>query len=245
MGNPYETRRYVDEYLLFHYGRPRELCPYTFVPAGVLDFHRRLKEECLLPVRSRAGTSALDIGCAVGRFAFELRQVVGEVVGIDNSHAFIKTARRLAKRRTTSIRVLESGARYSRTKVSIPKRVRTDGVQFEVGDAMNLRRVLGSGAKFDIVAGINLLCRLPSPEKFLRQLPDLVKPGGQVILASPFSWLENFTEKKAWLEPADVIDALRPKFKLAQRRDIPFLIREHRRKFQLVISNVMTFRRVG
>src|SRR5436305_958572 len=120
MGNPYETRRYVDEYLLFHFGKPRDLCPYGIVPKGLLEFHRRLREECLLPVGSGRGTAGLDIGCAVGRFAFELRRVVDEVTGIDNSQAFITTARRLATKRTASIRVLESGTRYSTMTISIP-----------------------------------------------------------------------------------------------------------------------------
>lgn len=243
MGNPYESRRYVDEYLLFHFGRPRELFPHRIVPGEIFRFHERLRTECLLPVRGGKRTRALDVGCAVGRFTFELAGVVDEAVGIDNSRAFIRAARRLAKTRTATIRVLESGARYSTTQVSIPKRLRTGGVRFEVGDAMDISRLVRAGKGFDIVAGINLLCRLPSPRKFLRQLSSVVKPGGQLLLASPFSWLENFTPKKDWMEPEAVIEALRPEFKLARRRDVPFLIREHRRKFQLVISDVMTFRR--
>jgi hypothetical protein len=34
---------------------------------------------------------------------------------------------------------------------------------------------------------------------------------------------------------------LRPHFRLARRGDLPFLIREHRRKYQLVVAEVFTF----
>lgn len=245
MANPYESSRYVDEYLLFHFGKARDLFPYQILPAEILKFHERLRTECLLPVAKRGGTRALDIGCGVGRFTFELTRVVDEAVGIDNSRAFIRTARRLATTGTASIQILETGAHYKETRVSIPNGLRKDKVRFAVGDAMDLSALTRRGEMFDVVAGINLLCRLPSPEKFLRQLSVLVKPGGQLLLACPFSWLENFTPQKEWLRPERVISTLRPKFKLARRRDLPFLIREHRRKFQLVVSDVMTFHRAG
>src|SRR4051794_39585534 len=241
--NPYETKRYVDEYLLFHYGRSKELCPYGFVPSELLQFHKRLREQCLLPLQSRSAIRALDIGCAVGRLTFELALLFDEVRGIDNSQAFINTARQLAKKRSATIRVLESGGHFSNNRIFLPKAFRGDRVRFAVGDALDLGANTFTNATFDLVTGINLLCRLPSPRKFLQQLPKIVKPGGQLILGSPFSWLENFTAKKEWLGAEEVIKALRPHFKLAQRRDLPFMIREHRRKFQLVVSDVMTFRR--
>jgi hypothetical protein len=38
---------------------------------------------------------------------------------------------------------------------------------------------------------------------------------------------------------------LRPHFRLARHGDLPFLIREHRRKYQLVVAEVFTFIRRG
>ena len=52
-GNAYETRRYLNEYLLFHYGRPRDICPFGFIQGKLLSFHERLRKECLLPLRAR------------------------------------------------------------------------------------------------------------------------------------------------------------------------------------------------
>jgi hypothetical protein len=91
----------------------------------------------------------------------------------------------------------------------------------------------------------NLLCRLPEPQQFLKMLASLVQPGGQLLLATPFSWLETFTPVSAWLggkHPQDrsgwevLEEILSPHFELEEKIDLPFLIREHARKFQYGIS---------
>jgi SAM-dependent methyltransferase len=248
--NPYESTQYLGEYLLFHYGRPNELCPYGFIPKEALRFHEQIRKECMLPLqrnwnarKQRAVTRGLDLGCGLGRFTFELGLVLDEVVGVDNSKAFIAAARRLARGNAVTIRRHESGAQFIRIPLSLPKPLRRAKALFEVGDAMNLGRFRDSA--FDVVAAINLICRLPSPKGFLKQLHRLVQPGGQLLIGSPFSWLGAFTPPREWLAPEKVINVLAPHFRLARRRELPFVIREHRRKYQLVISEVMTFLRRG
>jgi SAM-dependent methyltransferase len=249
--NPYESKRYLDEYLLFHFGKPKDLCPffapYEFFSEFMLRFHERIARECgMLPYSKRA--RALDLGCGVGRLAFQLSPGVGEVIGIDNSRQFIAAAREISKRGTIEVQIQESGAEFTTRQLKLPKRARPERVHFQVGDAQKL----GPLAKrpFDIVAAINLICRLPSPTAFLRQLPDLVLPGGRLVIASPFSWLKDHTPPREWLTASDIEAILAPHFRLHRlgglppRLDIPFLIREHRRKYQLVISHVLMFKRL-
>ena len=250
--NPYESEQYLSEYLLFHYGRPHELCPLRFVPKETLRFHERIRKECLLPVRhlkpqpigaqpssGPAITRGLDLGCGVGRFAFELGLVVDEVLGVDNSKRFIAAGRRMAKRHTLTAHVRESGAQFKKTEFTLPKGLQRTSVRFQVGDAMELRRFADNS--FDAVAAINLICRLPNPANFLRQIHRIVKPAGQLVLASPFSWHGSYTPPREWLDAAQVARALAPHFELSRRRDMPFVIREHQRKYQLVVSEVLTF----
>jgi SAM-dependent methyltransferase len=239
--NPYETERYLQEYLLFHYGEPADVCPFEFVPRPWLHFHERLRTGCLLPQRSRGRIRALDLGCGVGRFSFELGLVAGEVLGIDYSQAFIRAARTMAAKHSVSARVPESGELFRKQNVVLPPSLRRANVRFDTGDAMDLRR--WAAEPFQIVAAINLLCRLPSPRQFLATLPSLVAPGGQLLLASPFSWLQEYTPPGQWLTSREVERLLRGDFELLRRRDLPFVIREHRRKYQLVISEALTFRR--
>lgn len=227
--------------MLFHYGRPRQLCPFPVLPAEALSFHTRLRQECLLPPRTGGASfaRALDLGCGVGRFTLELSRVSGQVLGIDSSAPFIRAARRLARGDSIDIRVPESGAGFSRVTVRWPDRMPRGAVEFRVADAMHLEEFEGNA--FDLVAAINLLCRLPSPRRFLSQLHRLVLPQGQLLIASPFSWLEQYTERREWLSSAQVRQLLAPHFRLARCRDLPFVVREHRRKYQLVISEVLTF----
>jgi SAM-dependent methyltransferase len=246
--NPYETERYLHEYLLFHYGQPRDLCPFDFIPRELLRFHERIRKECLLPVvkasAGRAATGhvrALDIGCAVGRFTFELTRVADEVIGVDNSKRFILTARSIAERRSIKTHIHESGAKFSSCRLLLPKGVRPSKVRFQVCDAQKLE--IFAKKSFDIVAAVNLICRLSSPLAFLNQLPRIVAPGGQLVIASPFSWLKEYTSPREWFTPTALEGCLHPFFELVQRRDLPFLIREHRRKYQLVVSEVLTFKR--
>jgi SAM-dependent methyltransferase len=253
--NPYETQRYLHEYLLFHYGQTKDLCPFGFVSQDLLRFHERIRKECLLPVPNTSHTRALDIGCAVGRFTFELSRVADEVIGIDSSKQFVLAARNIAKRRAIEVQIHESGLEFSTRRVALPKGVRPARVHFQVGDAKNLGTIAtrstvkkrgvyaASMSPFHIVVAINLICRLPSPSAFLSQLADFVSPGGQLLIASPFSWLNEYTPRREWLTPSSLERALRPHFRLKQHRDVPFIIREHRRKYQFVVSEVLTFKR--
>ena len=248
--NPYETQRFLHEYLLFHYGQPKDLCPFGFISKDLLRFHERIREECLLPIPHADHIRALDIGCAAGRFTFELSRFADEAIGIDNSRSFINAARSVARDRAITTYIHESGPQFANRRLILPKSVRAAKVQFHVGSAMNLCAIppIQKSSNpliqpFQIVAAINLICRLPSPSAFLRQLPGLVSPGGQLLLASPFSWLKEYSPRREWLTPSSLERALRPHFRLKQRRDIPFLIREHRRKYQLVVSEVLTFKR--
>jgi len=239
MLNPYESGKLLSEYLFFHYASPAGFAGGMPVPEGALDFPARVVRELLDPARP-AGR-ALDVGCAVGRSSFELARTFEYVIGVDFSAAFIAAAQSMKAAGEATCSVVEEGRRMRKVVVSAPGGVHRERVDFEVGDAMALRADLGA---FDLVLAANLICRLPDPRRFLARLPDLVLPGGQLLLATPFSWLEEYTAEDKWLGgrpdgPAslEVLSALlEPHFELQEKRELPFLIREHSRKFQYVVS---------
>ncbi|MEI6871568.1 MAG: hypothetical protein WCL08_04740, partial [Verrucomicrobiota bacterium] len=49
--NPYETRKLLSEYLLFHYGSSQEVLPFTQGPHEGLGYPVRCVRECLEPAR--------------------------------------------------------------------------------------------------------------------------------------------------------------------------------------------------
>ena len=239
-GNIYESDRLVREYLLFHYGGAEETLPYAFGPHDALDFARRCVTE-LLDVRALpASARALDIGCAVGRSSFELARTCREVIGIDYSAAFIGAAEKIRTSGALDYECTIEGDRTARTTASLPEGVDVARVKFSAGDAMDLPQDLGS---FDVVLAANLLCRLPEPRRFLARLPDLVKPGGQLLMTTPFTWLEQFTPCEHWIGGSDGVASadelqrlLASSFDLQFSAELPFLIREHARKFQWSVA---------
>ena len=109
-------------------------------------------------------------------------------------------------------------------------------VTFEQGDAMNLRADLGS---YDVLHAANLLCRLTEPQRLIERLPALVKPGGQLLLTTPCTWLADFTPPKNWPQGSTrdwLRERLSEHFTLELERDVPFLIREHARKYQWSVA---------
>jgi len=245
--NVYETRKLVDEYLVFHYGRPEEVLPWKQGPRDALDFPVRCVTETL-EAAERVGKRALDVGCAVGRSSFELARGFKEVIGIDSSKAFIEAAKAMRDHGQLEYYRTVSGAIRSRTSAIVPSGVEASRVSFEVGDACKLREDLGT---FDVVLAANLIDRLPRPRAFLEQAPRLLKKKGLLVLTSPYTWLEEFTPQKHWIGGTEetgetsraLEDELAEDFELVRRRDLPFLIREHARKYQWSIAEATVWRR--
>jgi putative 4-mercaptohistidine N1-methyltranferase len=185
----------------------------------------------------------LDVGCAVGASSFVLGKYFGDVLGVDFSQNFIDAANTLKEKNSLSYSYLVEGDSYKEA-YAVPES--TQGhVSFAVGDAMNLGSSLSN---YDLVHAANLICRLSSPQKFFDRIPYLVKQGGQLLLATPFTWLEEYTPRNNWVGSGDskekLVEKLSPWFQLEYEEDLPFLIREHRRKYQYSISWGTRWRRL-
>jgi putative 4-mercaptohistidine N1-methyltranferase len=240
----YESDALLAQYLALHYGAAGDVLPYSFGPRDALDFPARVVRECVDRNMLPAHALALDLGCAVGRASFELARACEKVIGIDASRRFIATAIEIKKRGHIGYACIDEGELVTRHIGRVPEEIDRRNVFFEVGDAQNLRADLGS---FDAVVAANLIDRLADPGLFLRRLPDLVKPSGQLVLTSPYTWTEEFTPRSKWIGGrltdgentrtlATLKKMLDPHFALRATNDMPFLIREHARKFQWSVA---------
>jgi putative 4-mercaptohistidine N1-methyltranferase len=245
--NPYESDRLVHEYLLFHYGSAEEVLPFPEGPRGALGFPVRCVREGFDWERA-VGGRALDLGCAVGRSSFELSRECSEVVGIDYSSAFVRAAERIRVEGRVEYERREEGERTTRLVAGLPEGSVAERIRFEVGDAQALRGDLG---EFDVVLMANLIDRLRDPQRCLSGLGGLVRSGGQLLVTSPYTWMEEFTPKSAWLGGVREVEggevgrgstleglkrSLEGEFELAGVRNFPFLIREHARKYQWSVA---------
>jgi putative 4-mercaptohistidine N1-methyltranferase len=237
--NYYDSDRAIAEYLLFHYGGHEPRLPGAL--ADALQFPVRCVSECLDAARLPQQTRALDLGCAVGRSTFELARRCAQVLGIDFSTRFVSVATHLRDNGSFSFNYIEEGELTRPHRAVVPLEIDRRRVNFERGDAVHLRSGLGL---FDVVLMANLIDRVAHPAKCLEQLPGMFKPGGQLIITSPYTWMAEYTPRENWLggfvrddQPVRAFDALEkilaPHFELSRRQDLPFVIREHARKFQL------------
>lgn len=251
MDDIYESDELLNQYLLFHYGSKEQLFPYSFdfPNREVFDFPVRCALEGLDFNALKGDSRALDLGCAVGRSSFELTKHFKSVLGIDYSQAFIESAQRLKNEGSHPVERLLEGHHTISESVSLDASILADRVNYEVGDAMHLREDLGD---FDAVLACNLICRLSDPMALINRFSDLVRPGGQLFITTPFTWLKAFTPEDRWLNAhaehsfSGLVKALEVegRFKLIKAWDMPFLIREHSRKFQFSVAQASRWERL-
>lgn len=242
----YESDEAVAQYLLFHYGTPEQICPLMPEARGACGFPERCVSEPLRHIELRLRGRALDLGCAVGRSGLELGRHFDEVLGIDFSHRFVAEAERMRDERVVTVRVPREGEAADELPLALPEEMQTKHVRFAQGDACDLRADLGV---FDFVLMANLIDRLPHPARCLERIHEFIAPGGWLVITSPYTWLEEYTPKSEWLGGAGrgtlgaLKDLLERKFRFERAFDLPFLIREHRRKFQWSVAEASLWQR--
>jgi 5-histidylcysteine sulfoxide synthase/putative 4-mercaptohistidine N1-methyltranferase len=240
----YETDKAVAEYCEFHYGDPYY---------GVPNFPKALADHAIA-AHQGATTKALDLGCAVGRSTFELARTFDEVIGIDFSARFIRQAISLQENGLVSYNRIEEGDITTPCEKSL-EQLGFLGLETKVafwqGDAHNLKPQFTG---FDLILAANLIDRLYEPRRFLENIQQRLNPGGTLMLTSPYTWLEEYTERENWLGgyigengPVYTLDTLKEilgkRFDLIQGPDkIPFVIRETRHKHQHTLSEVTVWR---
>ena len=233
------------EYLAFHYLEPTDLLPKGVpAPKGLINFPKACARLLLSQSKNRT-SRALDLGCAVGRSSFELAHKIPEVIGIDYSRSFIRAAKQLQKKGKIRFSLLEEGKTTKLSSARVSSQIDRDRLRFIAGDALRIPKKLGT---FDLVLAANLIDRLPEPARFLKKvLPQLVRPGGILLLTSPYTWSSDFTPETRWLHDSfpTIQRSLRPHFRLIHRQNLPFLLREHRRKFQYTFADATLWRRVS
>lgn len=239
----YETQEMLNKYLLMHWGSEKNIWGEVPIAPRPEVVHLPLKCAALTVQYAGEFGRALDLGCAVGRSTFEMARHFKEVVGIDYSREFVDSATAL---QTTGERAYwrkDSGAEGVSLTAKVDKAIDRKRVRFEQGDACTLPLHL---KEFDAVLMANVLCRLPDPAACLERMQGanaLVKHGGVLVMTTPFSWLEEYTPKSRWLDGIEGVKKTLTEFELIHQEELPFLIREHRRRFEYIVTLASVWRR--
>jgi Uncharacterized conserved protein len=244
----YESDALASQYAEFHYGERY---------FDVANFPQQLARLAIELAGAARRGKALDLGCATGRASFELARHFAQVDGVDFSARLINLGVQLQQQGRLRYTLTDEGdlvSYHTRDLASMGLAEVADRVSFLQGDACNLKPILTG---YDLILAANLIDRLYSPRQFLHQVHERLNPSGILIIASPYTWLEEHTPKDEWLggfkrdgESVTTLDGLHEvldaHFELIRGpEEIPFVIRETRRKFQHSLSEVTCWRLKG
>lgn len=243
----YESDKLLSEYAEFHFGESWY---------GVENFPKALADIALELMQGKPTVRALDLGCACGRASFELARQFDAVDGIDFSANFIRLGAEMAQHGAVRYARVEEGdlvSYHTRTLESMGLAAYADRVSFYQGDACNLKPQF---TNYDLVLAANLIDRLYQPSLFLEEIAHRINDGGVLIIASPYTWLEEHTPKDKWIggfkkdgENYSTLDGLKDLLSahfrlLGQPRKVPFVIRETQHKFQHTLSELTAWERL-
>ncbi len=243
----YETDKFLSEYAEFHYGD-------TYF--GVPNFSQTLANIAIRAMGDEPARKALDLGCAAGRATFELARHFEHVTGIDFSARLIGSGVQMLEQGMLRYTLADEG-----TLVSYKERKLADldldkvrhKVDFFQGDACNLKTLFTG---YDLILAANLIDRLYSPKKFLSTVHERLNLGGILLIASPYTWMEEHTKSEEWVggfkknaESFTTLDGLKEilgqHFRLVEGPlEVPFVIRETKRKFQHTVSEITVWERL-
>jgi 5-histidylcysteine sulfoxide synthase/putative 4-mercaptohistidine N1-methyltranferase len=244
----YETDRLLSEYAEFHYGDEY---------FGVANFPKALAGIAISAMDGKPARRALDLGCATGRATFELARHFEHVTGIDFSARFVGVGAQMAEQGVLRYTRTEEGRLVSyqtRRLADLGLDATRHKVDFFQGDACNLKPLFGG---YDLILAANLIDRLYSPAQFLGSVHERLNMGGILLIASPYTWLEEHTKSAEWVggfkknaENYTTLDGLKEQLGLHFRLlkaplDVPFVIRETKRKFQHSVSEVTLWERIA
>src|SRR5260221_3248238 len=111
----------------------------------------------------RENLSVLDVGCGSGFITKRVAELGNEVIGVDASPDGIRLAR-----------------------------LEHPGPRFEVGSAYDNLTALAPPEGWDLILGLEIIEHLFSPKRFLENMYRHLRPGGLLILSTPYhGYLKN------------------------------------------------------
>lgn len=245
---PYETDRCLAEVAEFHYGEEY---------LGVANFPKGLAELALRAASGKPHRKALDLGCGAGRASFELARHFDHVTGVDTSARLIGLGTQCLEGGVLRYTLVDEGELvfYKERSVAADLSLASlhGTVEFWQADPCNLKPGF---AAYDLILAGNLLERLYNPAKCLESIHDRLNPGGLLVLSSTYAWNPEVTKREEWLggfkraaESFTSLEGLKQHlasgFRLIQGPlDIPYVLREDRRRFGYHLAEVTVWERL-
>jgi SAM-dependent methyltransferase/uncharacterized protein YbaR (Trm112 family) len=253
------SRQHLSSYAWDHYGDLDPAEARGDVKPGGL---RRVLAAGLALAPAPPPGPAIDVGCSVGRTAFELAARRGGelVLGVDLNVAMLRLASRVLRDGVVRYPRRRVGLVYERREfpVDLPG---ADRVDFWCCDATALPFPDGT---FSLAASLHVLDCIHAPVDHLSTLGRALAPGGLAVIAAPYDWAPAATPLERWVgghsqraPPCGASEAaLRALLegengraggleRIAEEDDVPWAVRMHDRSVVSYSAHVVVARATG
>ena len=244
--NHYETSPEICRQLENHYGDP---C----LSAG--NYAQQLAEKLLALTDKYQVTRGkmLDLGCSVGRSAFELAPAFEHIDAVDFSARYIQHGVRLQQGNSVRYTCDNEGDIVDFKEVSLSGLGLEQGrekINFCQGDAANLKGIFTG---YDVILAQQVLEQSYDPQLFLANIRQRLNPGSLLVLVSDYGFCEQITDKSKWLggikvngENVTGFDGLQQRlagdFHLLEQQEITQVVRYNRRNYRVSEKQLTVWR---
>ncbi len=233
------ARQYLSTYGLDHYGiRPE---------AGQA---RRLLASMVEMAGGEIQGPALEIGCAAGGVTLELARLTGgPALGVDLFYPLVRLFQSMLATGHARVPLRRSGTVYDETEILLSEAQRECAGRVD-GWCADGAMLPFADASVGVVVAINVLDVTASPLELLREMRRVLRPGGVLMVCTPYDWNAGATRMEAWLgghskrahgagDPSRVLEmlltpganaaSLASTRLVASRHDVPWNVRVHDR----------------
>ncbi|MEW6990130.1 5-histidylcysteine sulfoxide synthase [Colwelliaceae bacterium 6441] len=140
----------------------------------------------------------LNLGCSVGRTAFELSSKFEHIDAVDFSARYIQCAVKLQQGNTVRFQNVVEGDIVNFNEISLRDYLPNyqDNITFSQGDAVNLKPIF---CDYDVILLQQVLEHSYDPKSVLSGISQRLNNNGLLIIASNYTFDEHVTEKEKWL----------------------------------------------
>jgi len=166
---------------------------------GLGNFQKNIVDYCIRICSPDKRDRALNLGCSVGRTAFELARHFNFVTGLDFSARFIKNAVRMQEKSDLHYAMKNEGeivSFYDKYLQDYQLTEFADKVVFLQTDAANMKAIFSD---YDFVLADDIIDKIYDPVSFLKLIRDRINKSGLLVITSAFDWNEEKTQKEKWL----------------------------------------------
>lgn len=243
----------LSSYMDLHYGDFSD-APDALASDGNPQLFRDKVFGLARPETEKKYEKAIELGCSVGRYTFEIAHFSDLAIGIDLNFKAVSSAAKFHRTRKISYERRKHGRYFEEVETSYSS---PQNVLFLVADVLDPPF---SADSFNLVAGLNLVDNVRLPVVLIGQMDALLRPGGNLILGSPYEWRADICEPSEWLEN-DELDApemvrqilegkmfprMGLKYEVLQEFfNVPWVLRHHDRHWSYFLVHLIKARKIG